>query len=266
MKTKKQRKKKDDRPRGLHPYMNEAQYRAVDAINISSLKHMSRSPAHYRAALEHPREATAAQLLGSMLHATVAEPQSTHYVVRPDDLSFASKEGKAWRDAQTLPILGSDDANCVKAMYRALWNHYYAGSIIFGSDKEVSAFDLHKPTGLLLKGRIDLFNLDRSENVVTIADVKTTDDASPGEFARTVRKWGYHRQAAYYMDLVGAHRFFFLVVEKAPPYAVAVYELDDRTIEAGREANERDLATLATCIKTNSWPAYKADVIKIGIL
>ena len=75
MKTKKQ---KDDRPIGAHPYMTEAQYREVDAINISSLKHMSRSPAHYRAALEHPREATQAQLLGSMLHATVAEPQRTH--------------------------------------------------------------------------------------------------------------------------------------------------------------------------------------------
>jgi len=87
MKTKKQ---KDDRPIGAHPYMNEEQYRAVDAVNISSLKHISRSPAHYKAALDNPREATQAQVIGSMLHATVAEPQRTHYVVRPDGMSFAS--------------------------------------------------------------------------------------------------------------------------------------------------------------------------------
>jgi len=262
MKTKKQ---KDDRPIGAHPYMTEAQYREINAINISSLKHMSRSPAHYRAALEHPREATAAQLLGSMLHATVAEPQRTHYVVRPDGLSFASKEGKAWRDSQTHPILGGDDDDAVQAMYRSLWRHERARGMIVGATKECSVFELHKPTGLLLKARIDLFNFDRAKNEVSIADIKTTDDASPGEFARSVRKWQYHRQAAYYMDLVKAHRFFFIAIEKAAPYAVAIYELDDRTIEAGRQANERDLATLATCIRTDAWPAYSQVEVKLGI-
>ena len=262
MKTKKQ---KDDRPIGAHPYMTEAQYRAVDAINISSLKHMSRSPAHYRAALEHPREATPAQLLGSMLHATVAEPQRTHYVVRPDGLSFASKEGKAWRDSQTHPILGGDDDDAVQAMYRSLWRSERAKRMIVGATKECAVFEIHQPTGLLLKGRIDLFNFDRAKKEVSIADIKTTDDASPGEFARSVRKWGYHRQAAYYMDLVGATRFFFIAVEKAAPFAVAIYELDDRTIEAGREANDRDLATLATCIKTDAWPAYSQVEVKLGI-
>jgi hypothetical protein len=262
MKTKKQN---DDRPMGAHPYMTEAQYRELDAINISSLKYMSRSPAHYRAALDHPREATAAQLLGSMLHATVAEPQRTHYVVRPDGLSFATKEGKAWRDSQTHPILGGDDDDAVQAMYRSLWRHERAKSMIVGATKEVSVFELHKGTGLMLKGRIDLFNFDRAKNEVSIADIKTTDDASPGEFARSVRKWGYHRQAAYYMDLVAAHRFFFIAVEKSPPYAVAIYELDDRTIEAGREANERDLATLAACIKADTWPAYSQVEVKLGI-
>ena len=263
--TKKQQTKKDDRPIGAHPYMNEEQYRAVDAVNISSLKHISRSPAHYRAALDNPREATQAQVIGSMLHATVAEPQRTHYVVRPDGLSFATKEGKAWRDAQTHPILTGDECDAVQAMYRALWFHRHANSMIKGATKECSFFDIHKPTGLLMKGRIDLFNVDSQKRGI-IADIKTTDDASPGEFARSVRKWQYHRQAAYYIDLTGAVSFFFIAVEKSAPYAVAVYELDDRAIEAGREANERDLATLARCLRTNEWPSYQPEPMKIGII
>lgn len=245
--------------------MTEAQYRAVDAINISSLKYMSRSPAHYKAALDNPREATQAQVIGSMLHATVAEPQRTHYVVRPDGLSFTTKEGKAWRDSQTHPILTGDECDAVQAMYRALWKHEHARSMIVGATKECSFFDLHKPTGLLLKGRIDLFNVDSQKRGV-IADIKTCDDASPGEFARSVRKWQYHRQAAYYMDLTKAVSFFFIAVEKSAPHAVAVYDLDDRAIEAGREANERDLATLARCLRTNEWPAYQPEPMKIGIL
>lgn len=245
--------------------MTEEQYRAVDAINISSLKYMSRSPAHYRAALDNPREATAAQVIGSMLHATVAEPQRTHYVVRPDGLSFTTKEGKAWRDEQTHPILTGDECDAVQAMYRALWKHEHARSMIVGATKECSFFDLHKPTGLLMKGRIDLFNVDSQKRGV-IADIKTCDDASPGEFARSVRKWQYHRQAAYYMDLTKAVSFFFIAVEKSAPHAVAVYELDDRAIEAGREANERDLATLARCLRTGEWPAYQPEPMKIGIL
>ena len=73
-----------------------------------------------------------------------------------------------------------------------------------------------------------------------IVDLKTTMDASPDAFARTAANFNYPLQAAYYVDGLQAAgiaspdavtSFVFLVVEKTPPYGVAVYTLPEDAIE-----------------------------------
>jgi hypothetical protein len=74
-----------------------------------------------------------------------------------------------------------------------------------------------------------------------IVDVKTTEDASPGKFLRSsVLGWRYHVQAAFYMQgLPTAEVFLFVVVEKKPPFAVAVYSLPQKLIDRGLEVLQR---------------------------
>ena len=255
--TKKQ--KTDTRP-DIRP-MTEQEYRQAPGINISSLKVMERSPAHYRAALDEPNESTAAQVFGTVLHAVVLEPTRECYVIRPEGMKFTTSEGKAWRDSQTLPILDVDDDCRIKSMLVRLHEHPIVSSLLKSAQTEVACFGTHA-NGLQIKGRIDI--LAKYKKKVVIADIKTTDDASPMAFDRSVRKYRYDRQAAFYLDLTGSDRFLFVAVEKEAPFAVAVYELSQQMIERARRDNDLDLRTLKKCMETDVWPAYGEQVHELN--
>jgi exodeoxyribonuclease VIII len=57
----------------------------------------------------------------------------------------------------------------------------------------------------------------------------------------------------------------FLVVEKKPPYAVAVYVLDPESIALGRAEYRRDLQLYAECKRTGVWPGYGDKIQTIGV-
>jgi len=69
-----------------------------------------------------------------------------------------------------------------------------------------------------------------------ITDVKTCQDNSPQAFKRDVYNWGYHLQAAFYMDMCGINNFRFIACTTKYPYTVEVYTLDEKDIEFGRMA------------------------------
>src|SRR4051812_9862839 len=54
--------------------MPRSEYDAIDALNISRLKEMKRSPQHYRHALTHRKE-TAPLVTGNACHVAVLEPE-----------------------------------------------------------------------------------------------------------------------------------------------------------------------------------------------
>tara|TARA_R110000868_G_scaffold357782_2_gene619310 strand:+ start:797 stop:1600 length:804 start_codon:yes stop_codon:yes gene_type:complete len=235
----------------------ESVYRSAPGVNISALKNAI-TPAHYRAVrdAEQPAAPSPAQVFGTACHAAALEGR-TSFVTRPDGMVFTTKEGKAWRDAQTLPILTADEAKAIEGVRASLMAHAVAGVILGGAGQtEVSAFKLHA-SGLLLKGRADFVTQD-SAGMTTIVDLKTTGfgDGAESAFAREVAKWKYHQQAAFYLDLFGASFFVFIVAEKEPPFAVNVFYLDAESIAQGRAENERSLALIASAEQSGDWPAY----------
>jgi hypothetical protein len=252
---------------GIFEGLNEAVYRGAPGVNISNLKAMGKSPAHYLAKVEEPlSDPTDAQVFGTLLHLAVLEPDrlAGAYVTRPEGLKFTTKEGKAWKDSQTLPILDVEKSAALMRTAMAVSNHPTAGQILSGGRKEVSVFKTHGQTGLLLKGRIDCLTEDEN-GFVTVVDVKTTEDASIAGFSRAIASWQYHAQAAFYMDLVAADYFVFLAVEKSAPYAVGIYALDEASIGRGRDAYGNWLEMLARCQETGEWPGYSMEVETISL-
>ena len=76
--------------------------------------------------------------------------------------------------------------------------------------------------------------------------MKTTVDASPEGFAKQVANFGYHIQEAFYRRVmaIDGHdidRFVFIAVEKEPPFACGVYELDWASRDEGVAAVEAAL-------------------------
>lgn len=254
---------------GIHFNIPMAEYRAAEGVSISALKEMGISPRHYLSAIsEPPKPPTDAQKIGTVVHSVVLEEDHSHYVIRPHGLKFTTKEGKEWRDSQTKPILDREDADNLHGMVTALKNHPMASRIIYGPGgrNEVCAWKVHERTGLLLKGRADRVTQDGQQKTVVV-DLKTAQrgDASPQAFSREINNWKYHLQSQFYTQLFEASFFVFVAVEKAPPYAVACYCIDQESLQKAHEEIERHLARVKECQEKGVWPAYSDDLMTIGI-
>jgi len=86
-----------------------------------------------------------------------------------------------------------------------------------------------------------------------------------------VFRYGYHRQAGFYLPLITeifvkpVFDFFFIVVEKAEPFGVAVYRLTDQVVSIGQDETIADLRRLARCISSNEWPNIEPTLREIGV-
>lgn len=248
--------------------MVETAYRAAEGISKSDLDWIAppRTPAHYRAKRDGlvESEQTPAMRLGSLVHRVILEPDSAAFAVKPEGMNFATKEGKEWKASQTLPIITSEEAAMISGMKDAVHTHPMAKRVLHNAKTEQCLFATDS-NGQLRKGRLDALVAGS-----IVPDLKTSVSADPGEFERSIGKFRYHVQAAYYVDLcnlVGLEKsdFVFIVVEKQPPYAVAVYTLDQDAIELGRLEYRRDLAAVRECESKGIWPGFTEEITRIGL-
>lgn len=107
--------------------------------------------------------------------------------------------------------------------------------------KEVSYFWEDDKNCIGLKCRPDIINLD----IGVIGDWKTCQDASPRAVRKTILSLGYHISAAMYMEGTGTAHFVFVFVEKAAPYACAVYECSADLLEEGYRKYREGVEMLA---------------------
>lgn len=254
--------------------LGEEQYRAAEGISKSDLDWIAppRTPAHYLAKklgmIE--TETTPAMRLGQIVHRAILEPDSADYVVKPAGMNFATKEGKEWRAAQTAPIITAEEAKMVVGIADAVNTHPAAKLLLAASrgntEKCLFAED---DRGALRKGRVDA--LPQDSNI--IVDLKTTSCADAmGGMETSMAKFRYHVQAAYYLDLCNMieaagqrEKFVLICCEKEPPFAVAVYAIDDMAVEAGRLEYQRDLALVRHCEAEDNWPAYSKEILTLGL-
>lgn len=231
-------------------------YHKVDALSKSLMTKALRSPAHYRAAVDGKSdEPTKAMQIGTVTHTAILEPHLLDSIVaiRPEGLSFVSKEGKAWRAENADKIvLDYQEMADIKNMADAVRRHPSFEPSHLDNKIEASVFAEDEETGLPLKARPDLW----AEGIGLILDVKTTDDASEEAFLRTIQKFAYHVQAAHYIEMTGATDFVFIAVERNAPYAVAAYRLSPEWLELGFETRRRAIRIVHECTAMNSWPAY----------
>lgn len=258
---------------GLYPGMPFSDYYSTDAISSGLLNAAHRSLAHARIELTHPSEPTAAQAFGTAFHTAVLEPSDfdKRYTVAPKIDRRTTKGKEEWaaflaanKGRETLT---RDEMGAIQDMAQSVHEHGTAGKMLASATmREASAF--WQESGVLCRARFDA--LTKYDGWSWVVDLKSAADASPEAFRRSVTKWGYHRQAAWYLR--GAYalapvrrRFAFIVVEKTPPHAVAVYELTDDAIEQGGAECEEAFAALVRARDTNTWPGYPDEVVEIDL-
>jgi exodeoxyribonuclease VIII len=256
---------------GLFYDMIEQEYRGQTAIAGSDAKHIlpPKTPAHYAAHMagETKREPSKAMMLGTMAHVAVLEPSKldTAFVEKPEGIDFRTKLGKEWKESIGLmPVLDQDEARAVRGIRDSIAANKAARDLLAETQSEVALFAEHR-SGLWIKGRVDALKVvDDMESV--IVDVKTTSaGADYGTFSRQAASLNYHVSAAWYCHLAGLNglppaRFYWVAVEVAPPYAVAVYEIHPDALDLGVAAMNDALELVAQCEDAGEWLGYAPEV------
>lgn len=257
---------------GIIPGIPIEEYHKHSSVSKSQLDQFAKSPAHYLASLTTPRKETPAMRIGSIFHGMVLEPEFTHIAVAPV-CDKRTKEGKAIfaefeANNSRSVIVTADEGEMLNGMVASVMAHPKASILLSGPGiAEGSAFWHDERSGELCRCRPDKYRQDLG----IIVDLKSTEDASPAGFARSIWKYAYHRQAALYMDGVEAatgdiiRGFVFVACEKTPPYAVGVYQLDMQGEEAGRVSYKTLLLDLADCKASRKFPAYSAKIETISL-
>ena len=263
-------------PPGIYPGVPAEAYhrRELGVVNKGALDRLARTPAHYRAWVNGADEPdTPALVFGRALHALVLEPDmfAREWAQQPQFGDLRTKAGKAARDAwQTahagVGVLSLDDWTKLHAMREAVMAHPVAGKLFTGGTPEATAVWIDRRTGLVCKARFDQWR----DDLVLIGDLKSTEDAGPAAFARSIARYRYHVQDAHYCAGAAALgfpgvRFVFVAVEKTAPYAVAVHMLDVESSSRGEELLAREMDTLTDCLRTDTLPGYPAQVNTIAL-
>lgn len=207
-----------------------------------------------------PDESSAAMVFGNAFHCRLLEPDKFEaFYVQDLKCDKRTKEGKAaytaWFNEMDGKVpLSADDMALLTAMVDGVMRNKFARSAIeAGGVIEQPVEWQDTITSLPLKCRPDI----RLTNGL-IVDLKTTCDIDPESWSRTMANYGYHRQAALYLDgCWQSHKadgpFVHIAVSKTPPHECAVYEVAPESLEIGRGENAATLAELMLRRETGDW-------------
>ena len=252
---------------GIYDCYTNAEYHAADGISKSDLDLIHRSPAHYKAARH---EDTPALRFGTAFHCAVLENDrfnATYTVIEGDRRTKAVKDSIKDAEAAGKIILTADDFNALMGMAQAVFKNPICAALLRGSLKEHSVFA--ELDGVRVKCRPDGWNVEKG----VLFDLKSTEDASPEGFARTVAKYRYHVQDAFYRHVVASATncdaddlsFIFIAVEKKPPFAVALYQLDElATLQGWVEARD-DMRRYRDAQTSGKWCGYSPRIETLSL-
>ena len=169
-----------------HPGLTQAQHRALPQVSNTDLSTLKQE------LLGQPRQLNLVALsYGSHFHTAVLEPP--HYA-RTDE------RGIKWADLEQLASQVRRQRYCRDLLYRGQAEQSYTAT--------------HTATGVGVKLRPDLLVRSRAGRQLTLIDFKTTSSPDRDHFLTTIEKYDYDRQAALYLDVLGATRFLIIGVQK----------------------------------------------------
>ncbi|MAN60585.1 MAG: hypothetical protein CMI60_01430 [Parvibaculum sp.] len=249
---------------------DQIDYYSVPALSHSRLKDIRHSPGHFRWKMDNAEPATDAMNLGSLVHAMVLEPHvlASQFVASPkfDRRTKVGKEerSKFFADHPDKKVVTVDEWEQATLMADAVLAHPGAGSLVdnviaHGSaEREVYWEDAR---GINRKAKVDgLYYGDHGDQSVPsyVIDLKTTIDASPGGFRKSISKYCYGTQMAYYVEAANTamRGAVIIAVSKTPPFGVGLYRFNSEAIDRAALVVSRWLDVYEKCTKEGVWPTY----------
>jgi hypothetical protein len=229
------------------------EYHRNAAIGSGDIRDFIRSPQLYRDRQDGviPDKDTPAMRLGTLTHMAFLEPEryASSVVTKPEGMSFATKEGKAWRDAhEGKEIVTEMESANIHHMRNRMPDE--VRTMLASGLSEVTV--RNKLAGFDVQCRAD--HWDRPGNMVY--DLKTISAIEKVE--GQIYKMGYHIQAQWYRRVIEAETgkiptMRLIFAETAPPYRWRVVQLDvDYQLLADQQIDDA-LEGIASRTKSGDW-------------
>lgn len=261
--------------------MSNSEYHSTSAISKSGLDLIAKSPAHFKAGFSGIDQDAAR--IGTAFHSWVLE-DSKDILTTPNFGTRAGNNKSVYEEWFKSNGATEDITNRPAAEWFPEFERQTGISLL--SEKEHD--ELEKMVASVLRNDMakQLFDSGQAEQSIfaeylevdckcrpdfivtggkSLVDLKTTQDAGRRPFRNSCASYRYHVQDAFYSQIyyeaTGIYpEFYFVVVEKSPPYSCVVYQLDTEARENGHYLMDRDLQTYKDCIESGKWPSHGNDL------
>jgi hypothetical protein len=231
-----------------------------DYISASDIKNFLYSPKYYYYNRYEKKEKEDARhfAIGSAIHEIILEPHlfNQHYAVCPK-VDRRTKDGKAayenfLKENAGKTTIFEDEIDVIQGIGEEALKNKTLMELVSDCYKEISVYSVDEKTGLNVRMRPDALHKTKSK----ITDLKSCLSSSPKDFKNDVFKYGYSISAAFYSDFIGRQNYIFAALEKAPPYQISLFMLEDEKIEWGRQQYRMALDLMKYCFDNNYYPDY----------
>ena len=260
---------------GIYLNLSSEEYHAdKDSISRSALMDFKRNQRKYWAkhlAETIKEEPTPAMEFGTAFHMMILEPSLffskyatfPQKVLKKDNPELYAQIKKLEEEAEASKkcMLSYADFTKLCDMQDSMFSNEKATQLVTGAIYESSYFWRDQHSGLMVKSRPDILHAN------IYVDLKTTDDASPEGFQRSMVKGHHHIQAAMARDGVMAlegrklDACINICVETKPPHCIGIYIIDEAAIEAGHCEYKQLLVDLKNAMHDNTFSDYPVQTI-----
>lgn len=260
---------------GVYLGIAPAEYFRWAAVSSSMLNKARRSAGHARHWMDtEDNDTTESKEFGTLVHGALLEPARFDANVIPWPLhekgAHVGKplgvESKGYQDyAAANPgkfILCDEDRAALDAIRANVARAGRARDFLSGDgENEVSIVWFDEKTGLPCKARVDR----RLEDVRILGDIKCVRNASTFAFESAIAEYGYHVQAAHYLEHAEDFDYLILCVENCGHYPVRVVRLHPDAVACGQQERRELMAVIENALRTGEWPSYPDHIEDVAL-
>lgn len=229
----------------------------MDPVRFSYLKHMARSPMHYKASLAEPWDSKRSMEKGSGVHAVVLGGKEVvaYFAGKP-------RRGKEYDEFARLHagklIVTNSDYDHVMGMADAVHNHKDAMAVLEGVREHEVDWNF---LGRACQSHLDCWG------GYFITELKSGQTSHPDRFTWQAFRMDYPAQLAFYDEAMATPGqrldHYIVAVEATAPYVVTVFQLTPRAIEKGRQRVRLWFERLLACERADEWPGYSQSIVQL---
>ena len=211
---------------------------------------------------------TKAMADGTAVHAFFLERDKfdSDFAIKPAYMRLNTKECKKWAiDNKNKIIIDFDLGSNLFEIEKSVLNS--PAKLIYDIKGQAELSYFWDDLGLV-KGKCRPDWISDDGNIVV--DIKTTTDASPKGFQKSIAHWGYHLQLGWYirgLRKLGlpAKEFIFIAIEKTPPFSVGVYRANKEMITYANDEINNLVYDIDESLKSDDFPDYTPEIMDLGL-